>query len=312
MLSLTFAFFFLKETLPSKVRAKAGGGTTSTEPTAQEQAQEREENNERLRASERVYGAMEEQVPAEAAGILPKEEDRLWTTWEILSAPGMVKAMGCIFLMMFENQAWDIVFILYAYTNLSLGGLSLSNIQIGYCLAFAGCCGAIIQVFIFPRVQRRFGMAMFPVMLAVLLLMFPAAPALRAIVRGVEGDKPRGEAGALAVLGACGLAFMGRIAAMVFPLTFILCKRITPTPSALASTAAIGQTVAASARAVAPWLVSSLFAWSVRMDDNIFGSKLIWSLMTVIVAASVWYARDLGRALEEAERVKAERLGRAA
>ncbi|KZO94384.1 MFS general substrate transporter [Calocera viscosa TUFC12733] len=294
LLSLLFCVCFLKETLPAKARAA-------------QSPREREESNERLRAGERAYGAMDEQVPAEAAGILPKEEDRLWTTWEILHAPGMVKAMVCTFLMMFENQAWDIVFILYAYTKLSLGGLSLSNIQIGYSLSFAGSVGAIIQVFIFPRIQRRFGMSMYPVVLAVLLLMFPAAPALRALVRGAVGDMERGEAGALALVGACGLAFMGRIAAMIFPLTFILCKRITPTPSALASTAAIAQTVTAGARAVAPWLVSSLFALSA--NSSFLGGNLIWALMTLIVAGSVWYARDLGSALEEAEKDKAERLG---
>ncbi|KZT51577.1 MFS general substrate transporter [Calocera cornea HHB12733] len=305
VVSLFFSVFFLKETLPSKVRKEQAQPAPSTE----EREQEREASNERLRAGERAYGAMDEQMPAEAAGILPREEDRLWTAWEIARAPGMVKAMVCTFLMMFENQAWDIVFILYAYTNLSLGGLSLSNVQIGYCLSFAGSVGAIIQVFIFPRIQRRYGMRMYPVVLAVLVLMFPAAPALRHLVRAVEGDRPRGEAGALAIVGACGLAFMGRVAAMIFPLTFILCKRITPTPSALASTAALAQTVTAGARAIAPWLVSSLFALSV--DSDFLGGNLIWGLMTITVVGSVWYARDLGAALELAEREKEKRLGRA-
>ncbi|EJT99758.1 MFS general substrate transporter [Dacryopinax primogenitus] len=301
ILSLASAALLLKETLPAAIRAKRAN------QTEQERAEERQEANEHLHTSERTYGAMDEQFPQEAVGILPRKEDRVWTTWELVNAPGMVKAMACTFLMMFVNQAWDIVFILYSYTNISLGGLSLSNIQIGYCLSFAGSVGACIQIFIFPRIQRRFGMRMYPVVLAVLLFMFPAAPVLSNVVRGIMGEQDRGDAGALAVVGGCGLAFMGRVAAMVFPLTYILCKRITPAPSALASTAALGATVAAGARAIAPWFVSSLFAWSV--DLHLLGGYLIWVLMTLIVLWCVWYARDLDTALADAERVKAERLG---
>jgi len=206
------------------------------------------------------------------------------------------------------SLAWDIVFILYAYTSIPYGGLSMSNIEIGYCLAFAGCIGAIIQTFIFPRIQRRVGMTMYPYLLAILLLMFPGAPLLNWLVSLYGADRTRGDVVPFTFVGACFLLFLGRVAAMIFPLTFILLKRVAPHPSAVASTYGVAQVCTAGARAIAPWFASALFAWSV--ENNVMGGNFIWVAMFLIVLGSVFYTMDLDAHLKKADRLKQESASR--
>jgi len=213
--------------------------------------------------------------------------------------------MFAMFLMMFTNQAWDVVFIVYAYTRTKIGGLGMSNAEIGYCLAGAGLCGGFIQIVIFPRLERRFGIPMFPRLQAILILMFAGAPVLNWLVSLYGTDRERGDVVPGTFVGAMTLLLLGRIAAMIFPLSFVMAKRVAPSPAARGFTYGMFNFVAAGARAISPWFVSSLFALTVQ--GRILGGTLIWAVMSVLTALAVWYEWNIDKAIARAERAREAR-----
>ncbi|KZT54505.1 MFS general substrate transporter [Calocera cornea HHB12733] len=267
---------FLKETLPSKVR------------------------DAKLPQAEQVsYGTVGPEPETEYPA--PSRPTQLG----ILRSPAIPTVFMTAFMMMFTNQSWDIVFILYAFTSVRSGGLSMSNAQIGYCLAGAGLVGANIHLWMFPKFARRFGMSMYPWLLALLIPMFVGAPILNRLARAVGSGETRGEIVAgLTYPGVAVLLGLGRLAAMVFPLNMILVKRAAPSKLAMGSTYGMSQMVTAFARAIAPWFVSSLFAYSV--ESNILGGNLIWIIMSLLSVVAVLQSLKVEKVLRDAVRLRGD------
>ncbi|KZT51584.1 MFS general substrate transporter [Calocera cornea HHB12733] len=306
-LACVAALLFLRETHPRKVaqrakrQVKAGKGVLGTALS---------------------YGTLSEHEPAdvgpmrptvheveqEAQAQAPEPEpakDGPMSYAQILRSPGVAKALLSAFMMMFINQAWDVVFILWAYTSIRLGGLSMSPRELGYCLASAGAVGACIQMFLFPRIQRRTGLVLYPWLLAVVGLQFAGAPLLHWWVSLWGTDRPRGHLVPTTYLGAVLLLWLGRVAAMIFPLNFIVLKKVAPAQSAVGSTFGLAQVCTAAARALSPWCVSALFALSVQ--HNLLAGDLMWAIMLLLTLGAVAFTRDLGSRVAEVERAREER-----
>ncbi|EJT97729.1 MFS general substrate transporter [Dacryopinax primogenitus] len=272
-----FTACFLKETLPSKAR-------DTTLPQAVQVS----------------YGTL---APEPETEYPPPSAP---TQLQILRSRAIPTIFLTAFMMMFTNQSWDIVFILYAYTSVRSGGLSMSNPQIGFCLAGAGAVGASIQLWLFPRVVRKFGVPVYPWLVALVIPMFIGAPILNGFARAVgSGAGGRGDImPGVTYAGVAILLFIGRLAAMVFPLNMILVKRSAPSKLAMGATYGMSQMVTASARAVSPWFVSSLFAFSI--ERNILGGNLIWLVMCCIGLVAVLQSLKVDRVLKDAARERGE------
>lgn len=97
--------------------------------------------------------------------------------------PHVRSVMGAAFLVSFLAVAWEVVFVLYSYTQVNLGGMGrsvsisspalsspclplndasscsphpLQPSQIGYALAISGAAGTVSALLFFPYIQRRF------------------------------------------------------------------------------------------------------------------------------------------------------------
>jgi len=231
----------------------------------------------------------------------PKSPTRL----EILRSPAIPTVFLTAFMMMLVDESWDIVFILFAFTQVRSGGLSMSNAQIGYCLAVGGVVGASIHLFVFPRLARRFGLPMYPWLIALHIPMFLGAPVLNALARRAGSGKTRGTivpgltyAGVALLLGSNGFA------TMVFPLNMMIVKRAAPSKLAMGSTYGMCQMVMSFARAVSPWFVSSLFAWTA--ETQALGGQLVWAVMVVVSVLAVVQSLRVQRALKEAAKYRVE------
>ncbi|KZO92170.1 MFS general substrate transporter [Calocera viscosa TUFC12733] len=268
--SLVVALFFLKETHPSKAR----------------------------------HAQLPQAVQA-SYNTIPPEPDTEYplpsppTRWSILTSPAIPTVFLTAFLMMLVDESWDIVFILFGYTSSPSGGLGMSNAQLGYCLAFAGLGGSAVHLFVFPRLVRRWGIGMYPWLLGLHVPMFLGAPVLNALARARGSGVRRGEISAgLTYTGAALLLGSNGLATMVFPLNMMIVKRAAPSPHAMGATYGMCQMVTSSARAVAPWFVSSLFAYTV--ETRALGGQLVWAVMlgatVVAVGQSLRVRGALGRA----------------
>ncbi|EJT97726.1 MFS general substrate transporter [Dacryopinax primogenitus] len=221
------------------------------------------------------------------------------TRWEILCSPAIPTVFLTAFMMMLVDESWDIVFILFAYTQVRLGGMSMSNAQLGYCLAGAGLTGACIHLFLFPRFAQRFGVPMYPWLIGLHIPMFASAALLNALLRLAGSGQTRGDinpwltyTGAALLLGANGFA------TMVFPLNMMIVRRAAPSKLAMGATYGMCQMVTSLARAVAPWFASSLFAWTVQ--TGALSGQMVWGVMVVLTGLAVGQALRVGGALREA------------
>ncbi|KAI5117843.1 hypothetical protein M0805_008115 [Coniferiporia weirii] len=297
VLSIIGGLLFLKESLPSKVRL-----------------------NPSLPSPISVSARYSEKSA-------PKEEET--SVKFILSSRNIRSVFRNYFLLSILGTSFDVVFILLAYTPVRLGGLSRTPDEIGYALAFSGVAGSLVQVFVFPVLQRRFDnvplyralMLLWPILFSILPLLnilarwsAPAA-ALAAPVADIGAALDAiGDAAAETVTYPAGpLLWFGigvalavlRLGHMCYSLNTILIKNAAPSQEALGATFGLAQTVACVARAGSPAFVSSLFAMSKKY--HLLGGSLVWVVMFGVALCGWWSTLYINDGAVERSHRKTER-----
>ncbi|KAF9239644.1 major facilitator superfamily domain-containing protein [Melanogaster broomeanus] len=198
---------------------------------------------------------------------------------ELLALPIMSALSMSGFALSFLVTCFDVVFVLFCFTPVQNGGLAFSESQIGYSLAGAGAITAIIQIFIMSYLLRTFDCAkMYNFCMGLWPYAFAAFPILNAIARGGL-DEETGQFGAFtAAMLWIGIAI---IASLGYMLSMVLVKENVPTPASLGRSNGLVQFAMCSSRSFAPFLVSSLFAFSI--ENKILGGHL-WVVTMVLVA----------------------------
>ncbi|KDQ14707.1 hypothetical protein BOTBODRAFT_32469 [Botryobasidium botryosum FD-172 SS1] len=272
--SIVFAYCFVEETLPSKIAANAKKAASPLE------------SKKRLPS----YGSVTI-VPAQPT---PPLEEKELSAMELFYLPAPRSTFIATFMLAFISMGWEVVFTLFSYTRISLGGIERSTAQIGYALAGAGLFAGFFQLVIFPSLQRRFDNVPF---MTCLMGIWPAAvlviPLLGVVARlGLNPDgtiSPEGESSIR--VGIAGALMMSRVACMSFSLNMILIKNAAPSKGSLGAMYGLAQSAASIARAVSPAFVSSLFA--VSIEKHIWGGNLVWAIMFALACLSVYTARNV-------------------
>jgi hypothetical protein len=280
--SIIIGALFVEETLPSKIQEKKALITNSNPHSIPP-----------------TYGTLRDTLPTPAVEQPPKPT----SISTILSQPTARWVFSTSFLLSGQAIAFDVVFILFAYTALDLGGLQRSPAEIGYVLSFAGVLQAFLQTVVFHRVHKRFSTTpMYRTLMWVWPMSFILLPILGVVARNhilrwVEVGLRIKASGETAILGwqfwallAC-LIVIERIGCMSFGLHLIMVKSVAPSQSAVGATYGVAQTIGASARAVGPAFVSSLFALSI--DKHVFGGNLVWAVMVLVGFVGVFSASQL-------------------
>ncbi|EJD05438.1 MFS general substrate transporter [Fomitiporia mediterranea MF3/22] len=280
IISVLVGLVFMKESLPSKVRL---------DPSLPSPISAR--HSEKLHASTKQ---LEEEISVRT----------------ILSSRSIRSVFRNYFLLSVLGTSFDVVFILLAYTPVHLGGLSRTPGEIGYALAFSGAAGAVVQVFVFPVLQRRFdNVPLYRILMLLWALLFGILPFLGFLARwtapsaaldpstaniGSDIDFSDPGAGGVYAYPAGPLLWAGiavalavlRCAHMCYSLNVILVKNAAPSQEALGATFGLAQTVACVARAGSPAFVSSLFAMSKKY--HLLHGNLVWVVMFGIAVCGWW------------------------
>lgn len=153
-LSFLLGLFFLKETHPSILKAKEakrlqklGAGNASED---RDQIQDSQGTSHDFNETSRDTDA------SSISDTLPNKEDKQ-SSLSLLKNPHIRVVMISNSYLSISQVCSDAALVLFLYTPIELGGLGLKSKQIGIYLASIGLTSALLQLLLFPSLQKRFG-----------------------------------------------------------------------------------------------------------------------------------------------------------
>ncbi|QDS70379.1 hypothetical protein FKW77_009157 [Venturia effusa] len=226
----------------------------------------------------------EKPLPSLQSSLQPRPTIRNVCTREVICA---IVSFG---LLPLHNSAFMHIFPVYlsnppaSNSNATAfsfnGGLGLQSPSIGLWLGLLGICGILLQLFIYPRLQLRFGtLGVFRISLFIFPVTYAMAPYLSLLPQ--DGK-------IVTYWLPIALVAWSQIMArtLAIPSTVLLLTDAAPTKSALSTIHGIGNMVACLARAIGPAVGGWVFAWGVERD--VVGAVWWFYLTVVAIGALVW------------------------
>ncbi|KIK24938.1 hypothetical protein PISMIDRAFT_9931 [Pisolithus microcarpus 441] len=212
----------------------------------------------------------------------PIPEHRPMSLKEVLACPAISALVSSGFSLSFVYTSFDVVFVLFCYSEVHSGGLAFSDSKIGLSLAIAGCISSTLQLFFMPYLLRTFDCAeMYVFSMSIWPFVYFCLPFLNLIARWGSAEDGNVDARVVAILWV-GIAItlgLSKIGSLAYSQVQKF-REHAPTPGALSQSNGIVQFAMCFARSFAPFLVSSLFALSI---DN----RLLWGYFWVVVMISI-------------------------
>ncbi|KAI9621619.1 hypothetical protein H4Q26_015627 [Puccinia striiformis f. sp. tritici PST-130] len=178
-------------------------------------------------------------------------------------------------VMHFQNTAFLAIVPLYSYTKIENGGLGLGLDDIGFMLSTSGFGMIIVQLWVFPALQRRLGaLRVFQLTLG-LFTITNMCPTLVTYLARLPGNT---SSSTVAYMSA--VLILRSPTTMCYVCTLMMTKMLAPNTLALGTLNGMTQTVRAFAQAVAPIVGTSLYAFSISMD--LLGGNFVWIVMVLI------------------------------
>lgn len=173
------------------------------------------------------------------------------------------------------------------FTPINLGGFGLSPQQISSFMAIFGCMQTIWVLVIFPRLHKRIGNR------GILHFVAIGWPLLCTAYPLINLASRRG----MGIIGfwvvAAVVAAVGASVGMSQTACQLILNDIAPFPSALGALNGLSLSCSAAVRALAPAVMSSLYA--VGVDNRILGGQLAWIILIVLGVVYNGIVRQLPR-----------------
>lgn len=177
------------------------------------------------------------------------------------------------FMVNLQSASWNSLVPLFAYTRISDGGLSLSLDQIGFCLSVNGIGLLVVQLLVFPPLQRRFRpLRLYRYTLPTHALGFILLPCLSLLVKG-QSDP------AVSLTGLTATLILKSPGLISFVCISIMLNNSAPS-SSLGTLNGLAMTCTALSYTIGPILASSLFSYSIH--TRFLGGNLVWVVMILI------------------------------
>ncbi|KAF8078095.1 major facilitator superfamily multidrug-resistance, DHA1 sub-family [Lyophyllum atratum] len=214
-----------------------------------------------------------------------------YTIRQLLAIPviSALSISGCT--LSFVSTTFDVLFVLYCYYPIHLGGLGFSTSEIGYALALSGAIAAALQLFIMPALLRRFNHArMYHFCMKTWAYVYIGLPLLNVVARqGLNGTG--GNAVTIIIwVWIAVILLAARVGFLAYSINMVLVKAHSK-PSALGSTYALVQFFICLSRSLSPAFASFIFTSSTEM--NILNGY-IWALVMAIVSmGSCYFSRTI-------------------
>jgi len=244
--------------------------------------------SDREESSDSSYGSVSTLQKAKVPAVAPKANSE--STLNLLRDERIRGVLTAGFLLSFTYAAYETIWVLWAYTPLSLGGLQRTPSEIGYVLAFTGALGIGLSLLAYPALNARFGtLRLYTYTMSLWSVVFIIIPSMIFGISLLDGH-PK----AMGILIWTGLGLMtviARTAFMSFSSNMIMVKSAAPNKESLGATFGLSQSVGCVARASAPAFASSLFALSV--DKQILKGYFVWIILLFISFAGIVRTKNL-------------------
>ncbi|KNC99651.1 uncharacterized protein SPPG_09241 [Spizellomyces punctatus DAOM BR117] len=187
----------------------------------------------------------------------------------------------------FQQIIFDETYPLYASTSLGRGGLGFQSKDIGVSLSMLGILTLFIQIFIYPRLERKYGaLYLYRAALLGLIPAFVAVPFVNAIAKARGSERGRTEDGQIdwLVWGALMSCLGWRIFFNVVSFTSvtILVNNSVTDPANLGTVNGVGQCAAAGVRTIGPALAGAIWSWSLSSSLPL-KHHLVYHILVVLV-----------------------------
>ncbi|KAF9532320.1 major facilitator superfamily domain-containing protein [Crepidotus variabilis] len=218
-----------------------------------------------------------------------------YTAKELLGFPVIRALCFSGFALSFLSTAFDVLFVLFCYSPVLLGGLAFSPSEIGFALSTSGFLAALLQVFFMPMVLNRvdhaklyhFSMKLWP-------YVFLSLPLLNVIARlGLDEETGRLTPRTVQVLWVSIALMLSvfRLAVIAYSVNMLLVKKYVPSPASLGSTIGLIQFSICAARAIAPAVASSIFAFSA--STGLLGGYLWVPVLTTFAFMGSLFSKNI-------------------
>ncbi|KAF9266382.1 major facilitator superfamily transporter [Marasmius fiardii PR-910] len=198
---------------------------------------------------------------------------------QLLVYPVMISVSNYVALA-FLNIAFCALLPLFFAMPISIGGLGLSPVVIGYILGGYGAATGIFQFFYFAKILRWLGeRRMFLNSVSTFIVIFPLMPLCNVFAR----ESGKVDVVCCVVIGI--IIVLAVIMDMAFGAIFMFITSSAPNKSSLGATNGLSQTLVSVSRAVGPAMTTSLFSFSVR--KNILGGYAVYALFCGLSVAAV-------------------------
>ncbi|MBW0522857.1 hypothetical protein O181_062572 [Austropuccinia psidii MF-1] len=220
-----------------------------------------------------------------------QEPQRKFTS---LFSPMVVSVLSGSLLVYFQISSWTTLIPMFAYTRVEDGGLGLSLNQIGTALSTDGLVSIVVQIIVFPYVQRRWGtLNVFKAVLLTWPVAFGLLPCVRwlMIQKGKQfGEEAASQIALFALIAVLAIKSFGQ---MTMVCVSLLINSAAPSPSTFGALNGLGQSCSALARTFAPIITGTLFSMSIDKHKHYLGGNLIFiatvfvSILTSFVAQTI-------------------------
>ncbi|CAH7667154.1 major facilitator superfamily domain-containing protein [Phakopsora pachyrhizi] len=264
LIGFALSLFALEETLPAR----------------------KPENPERrpLLESDDDEGAIDDQSASPQG--LSKSNNSSDRVFELLKDKNLVMILVNYSILSFQTIGLDALIVLFAFTPIKSGGIGFTTSQIGETLSIAGIFTLLIQVFLFPRLQKYLGtvklyricMSSYPI----IFLLFPIINQVALIESRIKEEVKRSSHLYVGVwIGVLALMGLKTLANMVFSCNMLLVNGSAPTRDSLGTVNGLAQCCASFARAISPMVSSSLFSISIINYKFLSGYTIFYGFSLV-------------------------------
>ncbi|KAK0522764.1 hypothetical protein OC834_006150 [Tilletia horrida] len=300
LLAAIFGFFFLTETLPSKASvpstpkksdsaapalapANATGGSTegagaNTPPLTHRLSEgdldeARQLRRESSRRSIKGYGSLNTGEAPHAH--TPTVEEPPKPSVRSLLSKDRFRVLSSQMLLNYLNISYIALLPLMCYEPPRDGGAGFSKADIGNLLALNGVITILVQLLLFPPMEKRLGGPRNVIQRVLLLLPFVYLLFPMTNLAARAGGKKWAWIVFLLILPCKTISNTGAASAT------LLVINSAPHPGALGTLNGLSQTLASLSRAFGPLVSTSLFAFSVS-HPNVLGGNLVWLVMAAL------------------------------
>ncbi|CBQ68726.1 conserved hypothetical protein [Sporisorium reilianum SRZ2] len=203
---------------------------------------------------------------------------------DLLSIPQIQKVMISYAFLALIAVSLDSVFVLYLYEPVSLGGVGFTSDSTGILLSINGLGGALVQLFLFPPLQKRLGtLRLYQLSFVAFPLSVILLPVANAGARAGAAS-PRSTSDAdwytytvwACLLVSTAIRVVGGLAFAANMILVNQCSALTRA-TALGKLNSLAQMSSSCTRALGPYLANTLFAFSVTR--NLLGGQLVWLIL---------------------------------